>query len=173
MTGLVGFFLAIVAGWLIPTKRRMAVAMLLPFLAILAVQTIGIGLGKGVSPPSTVTAFPGLIGYYVVQLIIFGLAFAAGNLIRIRRHRDPTSALDLARPTRIALAINTALCALTVVGFVLDRSFIDPGSVATHTANGSPPIAGVAGILLSIAAVVVLGAMSLVGRRRTRAAAAS
>ena len=59
MTPLAGFIPAIIAGWLIRDPRRAAAAVVVPFLAVLAVQTWSIADGYGHSPPSTITSFPG------------------------------------------------------------------------------------------------------------------
>jgi hypothetical protein len=158
MTGLVGIFLAVAAGLIVTTRRQLLVAIGAPFLVVAIVQTWGLWAGKGVSPPSTVNAFPGAIGYYVVQLIILGLALGAGDQIRIRRLRSrgaPSG--DLAHQTRKALAVNGLLSAAAVLAFVLERPVFDPGSVVHHRANGSPPIWGVAGILGSAVVFVGLG----------------
>ena len=53
MTPLAGFVAAILAGWIIREPRRAAAAVLVPFLAVLAVQTWTLASGYGVNPPST------------------------------------------------------------------------------------------------------------------------
>ena len=72
MTPLAGFIAAILAGWIIREPRRAAAAILVPFLAVLAVQTWTLAAGHGDNPPSTINA----VSYWVVQAII--LAFALG-----------------------------------------------------------------------------------------------
>jgi hypothetical protein len=174
VTGLVCILLAVAAGLIVSTRRQLLIVIGAPLLAILVVQTWAIGAGKGVSPPSTVTAFPGLIGYYVVQLIIFGLAFGAADQIRMRRVRGSGGpAVDEGRQTRKALVINGLLDVAVVVAFVSAHSLLDPGSVTHHKTNGSPPIAGVLGILSCALVFAVLGVMTLVSRKRGRSAAAS
>jgi hypothetical protein len=54
MTPLAGFVLAVVAGWITRDGRRAAAIIIIPFLAMTALQTYGIADGRGVSPPSTV-----------------------------------------------------------------------------------------------------------------------
>jgi hypothetical protein len=161
MTGAVAFFLAAVAGWLVFDRRRAAIVVIVPFLAVLAVQTWHIAAGKGVSPPSTVNKFPDLIGYYVVQVIILGLAFGAGDQIRKRRARSSSTA---SRPA-LAIKINAALSALVVVAFLVAGSALDPGSVAHHSAEGHPPWPGYVGIVLSAVVWAALGLSSLKSRR--------
>ncbi len=78
MTPLAGFIVAVLAGWLIRDPRRAAAAVVVPFLAVLAVQTWGIATGYDHSPPSTITSFPGMLGYWLVQVII---------LVPLARHR--------------------------------------------------------------------------------------
>jgi hypothetical protein len=167
VTGLVGIFLGLSAGWLVANRRHMALAVVLPFLVILGVQTWRLAAGDGVSPPSTVTAFPGLIGYYVVQLITLGLALGVADQIRTRRHpatSDRRFAETDRRQLTAALVANVVWCGAVVLAFRLDRHLFDPGSVTTHTGNGSPPVFGVLGILSSVVVFAALGAMSL--RRR-------
>src|SRR5271154_2019783 len=72
MTPLAGFVVAIIAGWIIRDPRRAAAAVLVPFLAVLAVQTWSLAAGHGDNPPSTIHG----VSYWVVQAII--LAFALG-----------------------------------------------------------------------------------------------
>ena len=72
MTPLAGFVAAILAGWIIREPRRAAAAVLVPFLAVLAVQTWTLAAGHGDNPPSTIHG----VSYWVVQAII--LAFALG-----------------------------------------------------------------------------------------------
>ena len=156
MTGTVAILLALVAGWLVPDRRQAAMVVLWPFLAVLAVQTWGIAAGHAVSPPSTVTAFPGLVEYYVVQALILALALAiALETNALRGH--------VADHTALACALNGVLAALVVAGFTLDRHFFEPGSVARHSSSGSPPVLGIAGIGLL---VLVFAALSCVTLRR-------
>jgi hypothetical protein len=165
MTGFIGIFLAVAAGLMVTTRRQLLLTIGLPFLAVAIVQTWGLWAGKGVSPPSTVNAFPGLIGYYVVQLIILGLALGAGDQIRIRRLRSKRAPSgDLADQTRKALVVNGLLSLAAVLAFVLQRPTFDPGSVVHHRASGSPPIWGVAGILLSAVIFVGLGIVNRLTR---------
>jgi hypothetical protein len=163
MTGTVGIFLAVIAGWFVSERRQVVKVVVLPYLAILAVQTWGIASGRGVSPPSTVTAFPGLIGYYVVQAIILALALGIALQISALRFRAGRSeAGSSAAPSRatLALVVNSSVCALVVAAFALDHPLFDPGSVTHHTSSGSPPVLGVAGIGLSVVLCVGLGCVT-------------
>jgi hypothetical protein len=165
MTGTVGILLAVVAGWFVAERSDVVKVVVLPFLAILAVQTWGIGSGRGVSPPSTVTAFPGAIGYYLVQVII--LALALGIALQLNALRFGGRGSDGRSRAGLALVVNGFLCALAVAAFEFDHSLFDPGSVTQHRSSGSPPVLGVAGILLSVVLCAALGCVSL-WRRRAR-----
>jgi hypothetical protein len=170
MTGTVGFLLAVVAGWLVAERSQVVKAVVLPFLAILAVQTWSIGSGRGVSPPSTVTAFPGSIGYYVVQVIILALALGVAlqiSALRFGGHGSQAGSTDGRSRTALALVVNGSACALVVAAFAFGHSIFDPGSVTHHRASGSPPVLGIAGIVVSVVLCAALGCVSL-WRRRTR-----
>src|SRR5215472_10560752 len=67
MTPIAGFIIAIIAAWLVPSGRRAAAVVVIPWLAVLAEQTWILAAGRGHSPPSTVSQLPGAIGYWLVQ----------------------------------------------------------------------------------------------------------
>ena len=147
----------------------MAVVIVLPFLVLLGIQTWRIAAGEGVSPPSTVTRFPDLVSYYIVQVIILVFALGAADQIRLRRVRASSSASmpgDNRRLTAVGLVVNGVLSAVVASAFRLDRPLFDPGSVVHHSSNGSPPWLGVLGIGLSGVVFLVLGLMTLVRSRR-------
>ena len=156
MTGTVGIFLALVAGLLVADRRKLVIALAVPFLGVLTLQTWGIWTGRGVSPPSTVDAWPGLIGYYAVQVIIFALALGIALQLSAFRFRGGGSG----RPTA-ALVVNCVVAALIVSGFELDRPLFDPGSVVHHSSQGRPPVLGIAGIALLCLVCAVLGGATL------------
>jgi hypothetical protein len=156
--------LAICAGLMVADRRRMTWALLLPYLAVLGVQTWGLWVGRGVNPPSTVNAFPGAIGYYVVQLLIFGLAFAVADQLRIRRVRRSTTTVDGQHQLSVTVMINLVISAVLVGLWQLHRNFFDPGNTHTHTGNGSPPLLGVLGMGALLVSFAVL--MALAVRRR-------
>ena len=90
MTPLAGFVIAIIAGWIVRDPRRAAAAVVVPFLAVMAAQSWILASGQGVSPPSTVTSWPGLIRYWAVQAIFLALALGiAAELSTLRRRRMP------------------------------------------------------------------------------------
>jgi hypothetical protein len=172
VTGLVAVFLAIAAGCIVSgSRRRVALVVTVPFVAILIVQTVSLAAGKGVSPPSTVTAFPGLISYYVVQVIILSLALGVAQMILTRRGRSAglRPIADARRQTTVGLTVNLLICAAVVVAFIVDHPLLDPGSVTHHRSNGSPPIAGVVGILSLVVAFIVMAVMTLINRRHRAA----
>jgi hypothetical protein len=156
MTPLAGFIVAIVAGWLIRDARRAAAAVIVPFLAVLALQTYGIGAGYGHSPPSTVTSYPGAIGYWLVQLIILAPAlFIAAGLGSLRTGNG-----------RSAVRVSAGL---TLAAGVFDLIYaLQASPVRHHLANGSPPWYGFAGMGVLVISVVVLGALLLRRRLATR-----
>lgn len=163
MTGVVGIFLAVVAGLFVSGRRREAVVVVLPFLAVLGVQSWGIASGRGVSPPSTVDRFPDLVSYYLVQLLILALSLAIAFEIGTIRFGGTD------RPgtrTTVALVANFAVAGLVVACFELDRPLFDPGSTARHSTEGHPPVLGIAGIGVLVATCVVLGVVLLARRRR-------
>jgi hypothetical protein len=164
VTGVVGILLALVAGFLVTDRRRAIVVVVLPFLAVLAVQTWGIASGRAVSPPSTVNRFPDLVAYYVVQLIILG--FAVAITLEIGALRSGAGRGDGQGPGRagLALVINCAVPGLVFAAFRLDRPLFDPGSTVRHSSSGHPPVLGIVGIGLSVVVCVVLGLL-LLGRR--------
>jgi hypothetical protein len=157
--------LAVVAGWYVRDRRQVVATLGLPFLVLTVIQTVGIGIGDGVSPPSTVTAFPGAISYYVVQVIIFAIALGiALQLSALRFRRSPFTA---SRP-RVAYLVNALLSVAIVAAIQLDRPFFDPGSVSHHRSSGSPPVLGIVGIGLSLATCAILGAITLRSRSSRR-----
>lgn len=165
MTPLAGFIAAVVAGWLIRDARRTTVAVIVPFLAVLALQTYGIGAGYGNSPPSTVLSYPGAISYWVVQVIILAPALViAAGLGSLRAGNG-----------RPAFWVSAGL---TLAAGVFDLVYaLNASPVRHHLANGSPPAYGLIGIGVLIVTAVVLGALMLrrrlTTRRRTPAGAAT
>ena len=168
MTPIAGFFLAIIAGWIVREPRRAAATVVLPYLAVVAVQTWAIANGYGVSPPDTVTPFSGAISYYVVQLI-FGITTVAiaAELAVVRRHaagQDADSPADSWHRTALAAAVCTTSTLVLLVAWLSGASL-----VSHHSSSGSPPAQGVAGIGLSLVGFVVLGVAAIRARRRAKA----
>src|SRR5580693_2649465 len=169
MTPLAGFVAAILAGWIIREPRRAAAAILVPFLAVLAVQTWTLAAGHGDNPPSTINA----VSYWVVQAIILAVALGiATQLASVLRARS--AAGDGAGASRRALQATAVLLAATaasLTGIVLDSK-----PVLHHNANSPLPWYGAAGILACVASLVVLTVLRTRQRRagaRQQLAAAS
>jgi amino acid transporter len=176
MTPLAGFVAAIIAGWIIRDPRRAAAAVLVPFLAVLGVQTWSLVAGHGNNPPSTVHG----VSYWVVQVII--LAFALGIatqlaiVLRARTagHGDGDGDGDGAGASRRALQATAVLLVLTaawVIGFVLESK-----PVLHHNTSSPLPWYGLVGILGCVVSVVVLTVLHIRQRRasaRQKLAAAS
>ena len=163
MTGLVGLFLGLLAGWKLADRFQVVVAVLVPFQLVLLIQTVGIALGKGVSAPDTVDD----AAYYVVQVLI--LSFVLGIALQLSALRFGRAATQpVGRAFAVALIGNLGFVALTLALFEFAHSVVDPGSTAHHSAGG-PPIAGMIGILLTVLICIGLGCVTL-GRRRSAAA---
>jgi hypothetical protein len=159
MTPIAGFIIAVIAGWLVWDGRRAAATVLIPWLAIVAVQTWLLASGRGVSPPSTVTKFPELIGYWLVQAVF--LAFALGiaaelGALRARR-RGPASA---GRQAMIASAVLVPASAIVVLIGALGSA-----PKLHHSATGNPPWYGFAGMALCIVAFAALSVATIRSRR--------
>ncbi len=169
MTPLAGFVAAILAGWIIREPRRAAAAVLVPFLAVLAVQTWTLASGHGDNPPSTIHG----VSYWVVQAII--LAFALGiatQLAIVLRARS--AAGDDAGASRRALQATAVLLVLTAA--FLTGVALSSKPVLHHNANSPLPWYGVVGILACVASLVVLTVVHILQRRadaRQKLAAAS
>jgi hypothetical protein len=159
MTGTVGIILAVVAGWLVADRRKVVMVVVLPYLAVLAVQTWGIAAGDAVSPPSTVNAFPDAIGYYGVQVLI--LALALGIALQISALRFRGAARTSEAETRRAYILNWVATAVVAGGYTLDRVLFEQNSVIHHTSNGSPPLLGLLGIGLLFVGCAGLGCVTL------------
>ena len=159
MTPLAGFFLALIAGWFAREPKRAAATVVIPYLAVVARCRPGPSRrDSGTTRRNTVTPFSGAISYYVVQLV-FGL-LAVGIAAELGVLRGRTLALDpraagAAGPWQRA-AVATAICATATL--VLMVAFVVRfAPVAHHTANGGPPLQGLAGMALSLIGFVVLG----------------
>ena len=112
MTPIAGFFLAVIAGWIIREPRRAAATVILPYLAIVAVQSWAIANGYGISPPDTVTPFSGAISYWAVQAVFGVTAVAIAAEVAVLR-----ASTWAARPPVLLAgpwyrtAVATAICA--------------------------------------------------------------
>src|SRR5580704_6972976 len=117
MTPLAGFVAAILAGWIIREPRRAAAAVLVPFLAVLGVQTWTLAAGRGDNPPSTIHG----VSYWVVQAIILAFALGIATQLAIVLRARPsgrTAAADAAGASRRALQATAVLLVLTAAALV-------------------------------------------------------
>ncbi len=143
---------------------------ILPFLAVLAVQTWGLAAGDGVSPPDTVYPFSGAISYYVVQAIILAVTLAIALLLGAVRSRGARSRgaeagdglAGTSRSTVVAAVAVGLLTAAFVTFAVIDAA---PHS---HKASGNPPLQGFIGLGVILISLIVLGVTLLAGHRSDR-----
>ena len=164
MTPIAGFFLAIIAGWIVREPRRAAATVILPYLAIVVVQTWGLANGYGINPPDTVTPLSGAVSYYVVQLIFLVTSVAiAASLAVLLAARGGGLPVGPWYRTAVATAACTTGVLVLLVAWLADASL-----VRVHSSAGAPPAQGLAGMGLSVIGFVVLGvaAIRVVVRRR-------
>lgn len=170
MTPLAGFVLAIVAGWITRDARRAAAIIVIPFLAMTALQTYGIADGRGVSPPDTVWPLNGgSLPYYVVQLLIVAAVLGIAMLLgaaRAQRAAYGTDNTGLDRRTTIATIVAAVLTAGYCTG-----AWLDSAPVRHHSSGGSPPAQGLIGFGVIILSLIVLGSRAIAARRRAGKAA--
>ncbi len=162
MTPLAGFFAAIIAALIIREPRRAAAAILVPFLAVLGVQTWTLAAGHGDNPPSTIHG----VAYWIVQAIILafvlGIATQLAIVLRGRPSGDTAAGHD-AGVSRRALRATTVLLVLAaacLTGIVLTSK-----PVLHHNANSPLPWYGAVGILACVVAVIVLTVVRILQRR--------
>jgi len=173
MTPIAGFFLAVIAGWIVREPRRAAATVVLPYLTVVAVQTWSLANGYGINPPDTVTPFSGAISYWVVQLVfgLIAMAIAAELAVLRAPGRSPRPTVPLAGPWYRA-AVATAICDTGL--FVLLVAWLAVAKLVTHHSTTSPiPPEGVIGIGLDLVGVVALGIGALrvvIKARRSRTA---
>jgi hypothetical protein len=167
MTPVAGLIIAIITGLLVTNGRRAASVVLVPWLVVLGYQSWYIASGRAISPPSTVTHFPSAIGYWLVQAIILAPALGiAAQLGAIGARRHALSAADLTRRAWLATALSVSASVIIIVlGFVVFRR--EGGTIAAghHSTDGSPPLIGELGLLLSFLTCAAIGVMTFRQRR--------
>jgi hypothetical protein len=176
MTPIAGFFLAIIAGWIVREPRRAAATVVIPYLAVMAVQTWSIANGYGTSPPDTVTPLSGAISYWIVQAVFGLLAMAIAAEIAVLRApgRGVQPSAALPGPwyrAAVATAISDTGVFILLVAWLASAKL-----VSHHSSAGSPPLQGLIGIGLSLIGVVVFGIAALrvvLKARRERTAPAA
>jgi hypothetical protein len=174
MTLIAAFFLAIIAGWIVREPRRAAATVVLPYLAMVAVQTWSLANGYGINPPDTVTPLSGAVSYYVVQLV-FGLTTVAiaAELAVVRRYAAARRGEPADSPATSwhQTAVAAAVCATgTLVLLVAYLSNVK--LVSHHSTSGGTPLQGTIGIGLSLIGFLVLGVAAIRAIRAQRRAAA-
>lgn len=166
MTPLAGLIAAIAAGWFVRGPRRAVVTVMPAFLAILAIQTAGIAAGDGTSPPSTVLSYPGALSYWLVQVIILApVLVIAAELSALRAGAAGMDGGATGSGSRAVIVASVLLLAAGVFDII---AALRAAPVPHHSANGSPPAYGVAGIGLLIVLFVVLSVLLLRRRRAAR-----
>jgi hypothetical protein len=151
MTPIAGFLIAVIAGLAVRRGRRAALVVAVPWLIVLVYQSWYIASGRAISPPGTVTDFPPAIGYWLVQAVIvapaLGIAAQLGGFGSRRRGVDPG---DLARRSWIASGLGVAVSVIVILcGFVWFRQQGGTVYAGHHSSDGSLPLIGILGILLS------------------------
>jgi hypothetical protein len=173
MTVIAVFVLAVFAGWIVREPRRAAATVLVPYLAMVAVQTWGLANGYGINPPSTVTPFSGAISYYVVQLVFGLVAMAiAAELAVLRAHSQAGRAAAPDAGPWYRAAVASAICD-TGVFVLLVGSLANAKLVSHHSTSGGMPLAATIGILLCLVGVIGFGIAALrvtIKARRARIA---
>jgi hypothetical protein len=162
MTPIIGLLVAVLAGFLAPSRRGVLAGVIPPMLAVTAAQSWYLGTGRGHNSPATTTDSP---AYWVVQLVILalvcGVAFGI-YAVRARRagRRDGGAAAARRRPLGLMLAAGTVAAFAGTLGlmFATDR----PSHPATG--NGNLPVTGVAGIVVALLAIAVFGVLWLRNR---------
>jgi hypothetical protein len=170
MTPIAGFVIAVIAGLMVSNGRRAASVVVVPWLVVLAYQSWYIASGRAISPPSTVTQFPSTIGYWLVQVIILAPALGiAAQLGAFGHRRRPLSPAALARRAWTATTLGIAASVVIIVlGFIAFRHQGGTVFVTHHSANGSPPLVGVLGLLLSFGVCAALGAITYIEKRSVK-----
>jgi hypothetical protein len=137
MTPIAGFFLAVIAGWIVREPRRAAATVVLPYLAIVAVQSWAIATGYGISPPDTVTPFSGAISNWVVQLV-FGLTTTgiAAEIAVLRAGARPGQPMVLLAGPWYRAAVAMSICAIGTLTLLV--AWLSSAKlVSQHSSSGS------------------------------------
>jgi hypothetical protein len=172
MTPIIGLLIAVLAGFLAPSRRGVLAGVIPPMLAVTAAQSWYLGTGRGHNSPATTTDSP---AYWVVQLVILALICAVAFGIYAVRARlaarrgassDGGAVAARRRPLGLMLAAGTVAAFAGTLGlmFATDR----PSHPATG--NGNLPVTGVVGIVVALLAIAVFAVLWLRNRPARRAA---
>lgn len=88
MTLIAAVIFGLVSGFVVVGARRAAVASIVPWMAVLGLQTWLLASGRGNNPSSTV----GEAGYWVIQLVALVVCVGLSGFIAGRRARRARSA---------------------------------------------------------------------------------
>jgi lysylphosphatidylglycerol synthetase-like protein (DUF2156 family) len=157
MTPIIGLLVAVVAGFMVASRRGVLIAVIPPMLAVTAAQSWYLGTGRGHNAPATTTDSP---AYWVVQVIIVALTCGvAMGIYAVRARRASRRGGSLVPAWRgpggpmLAAAIMAGFAATLALMFATDRPS-HPGS-----GNGNLPVTGVVGIVVAILAIAVFGVL--------------
>jgi hypothetical protein len=172
MTPIAGFIIAIIAGLIVRNGRRATAVVMVPWLVVLSYQSWYIASGRAISPPGTVTDFPSAIGYWLVQAVILLPALGiAAQLGMSGSRRPPLGSASPARRAGIATALGLAAAVIVILlGFVWFRQQGGTVFAGHHSSEGSPPVIGTAGLVVSYLTCIGLGLMTLRHRHAAKAA---
>jgi hypothetical protein len=162
MTPIIGLLVAVVAGFMVTSRRGVLIAVIPPMLAATAAQSWYLGTGRGHNAPATTTDSP---AYWVVQVIIVALTCGvAMGIYAVRARRASGRGGSLVPAWRgpggpmLTAAIVAGFAATLALMFATDRPS-HPGS-----GNGNLPVTGVVGIVVAILAIAVFGVLWLRNR---------
>ena len=162
MTPVAALIAAVVAGTLLHRRRDVILAVVIPFVVVLAGQTTLLGSGRGTSPPGTAKD----PGYWIVQMI--ALALGLGLAVMLSAWRTRRSGIDShSSDPRRFLTVAGILTVLAGVGGFLPIALTQP--TATHDADGNPPVFGMISVMALVIGTVVLGVVTLRARRASGA----
>jgi hypothetical protein len=166
MTPIIGLLVAVLAGFLAPSRRGVLAGVIPPMLAVTAAQSWYLGTGRGHNSPATTTDSP---AYWIVQLIIVALicGVALGIYwLRARlaaRRGESSESLAVAARRRPLVPM---LAAGTIAGFAGTLGLMFGTDRPGHPAagNGNLPVTGVIGIVVALLAIAVFAVLWLRNR---------
>lgn len=160
MAQLVGFILALIAGFAVRSPHRAGLWLAPPWLTVLGIQTWAIASGRTHSPAATT----GHAGYWIVNAVTLALAIGvARQLAKRRRHPSIPSGQPVGKSMALGMLAATVVCAGLSVAYGLATQLAHPGH------GDTPPIVLV-GLLASATTLAVL---AVTGHRRRRDDSAS
>lgn len=162
MTPLAGFVIAIAAGLLLRSSRQAMLATVPPYLAVLVAQTWFLGSGIGHNPASTISG----PGYWIVQVLVLLLSLGVAALFSAWRTRRLDGDTQTIATPRLITLTGCATVVAGVVGFAIPLLSSQPSS-HSHHGNGSPPLAGVLGLVVLVFTLIVLAALKFRARQAT------